>query len=95
MCQAARRVRGQRGLVHRGYAVQWQWMINAEADGVLHCTVQGTGTGTSPRGEEHRGVMSDVTWGGRGSQVSGRMVLQRVVRVWLDQRVREQETSGD
>lgn len=48
-------MRGQSGLVHRHSAVPWQWVIDEEADGVLYCTVQRTGTGRNTT-EEHRGA---------------------------------------
>lgn len=34
-------------LVPRGSPVLWWWVMEEEADGILHCTVQGTGTGRS------------------------------------------------
>ena len=36
-------------LVHKGSPVPWWWVIEEEADGVLHCTVQGPARGGACR----------------------------------------------
>lgn len=79
----------------------WRWVIDEEADGVLYCTMQMTGTGRKESGEEHRGAHLIQPGKQVEPGVGEDIPTERAVAVWLDQRGEvtggemEDEASGN